>query len=183
MAVGYGTMMRTAAGWEVRFERRLKHSQQQVWDAITGPGQMSQWFDRTEFPKKLKVGESINFFHDAFDAKSSGRITAVDPPRLIEWTWISTFGPDQKMSWAVEPDGDGSRLILVQWMGDLSLIGRTLAGWHVSLDRLQSMLDGVSGDHHATTWPSLFEYYRGVLQGRGFGVEQQGAPTVTTSVN
>ena len=176
METGYGTFLKTAAGWEVRFERRLSHSQQAVWDALTGPGRMSQWFDRTEVPDRLRVGETIRFFHDAFGAESSGRITAVDPPRLIEWTWMSAFGPDQTMSWSIEPDGAGCRLILRQWMGDLSLIGRSLAGWHVSLNRLQSALDGVSGDHHVNAWPGLFEHYRGVLQGRGFGIEQQGAP-------
>ncbi len=175
MEIFHGAMLRTAEGWEVRFERRLKHSQQDVWNAITGPGQMTQWFDRTEFPKKLKVGESIQFFHDSFGAKSSGLITALDPPRLIEWTWISDFGPDQKMSWAVEPDGDGSLLILRQMMTDLTVIARTLAGWHMSLDRMRAMLDGVP-DAPKNSWEAIFEYYRGVLQGRGFGIEQKGAP-------
>ncbi len=174
-----GAILKSAEGWEIRFERKLDHAPQKVWDAIVGPGAMSRWFDRTEFPTPLAVGADIRFFHDAFGLESRGHITRLEPPHLIEWLWAADFSPDQLMSWAIEPEGDGSRLILRQKMGDESVIARTTAGWHVCLDRMQAVLDDTgSPAPQASGWPSLFERYKDVLKGLGMTVEQQGAPPV-----
>jgi uncharacterized protein YndB with AHSA1/START domain len=171
-----GALLKTEDGWEIRFERRLNHSPRKVWDAIVGPGQMSLWFDRTEFPDPIAVGGVIQFFHDTVNLRSQGRITALEPPVLIEWLWSSDFTPDQLMSWRIQPEGEGSRLIVRQRIVDESLIGRTAAGWHVCLDRMQAILDGRPADEHMARWPELFDRYKSVLTRQGMGVEQQGVP-------
>jgi uncharacterized protein YndB with AHSA1/START domain len=176
MDARYGAILKHDDSWEIRFERRLAHPAQAVWDAITGPGRMSLWFDRTEFPVPLEIGGVIRFFHDAVGLESRGRITALDPPRLIEWMWSSNFTPDQLMSWRIEPEGEGCRLILRQRMGDVTLVGRTTAGWHVCLDRMAAVLDGRPAGDHMTGWSPLFEHYKGVLKAMGVSEEQQGAP-------
>jgi uncharacterized protein YndB with AHSA1/START domain len=175
-----GAILKTGQGWEIRFERRLGHAPQKVWNAIVGPGQMSRWFDRTEFPAKLEVGATIRFFHDAFGMESQGRITRLEPPRLIEWMWTAAFAPDQLMSWEIVSEPDGCRLILRQQIADESLLGRTTAGWHVCLDRMQAALDDEASPSHMSSWPALFEHYKAVLKGLGLQVEQQGAPPAKT---
>ncbi len=130
-----GAILKTEDGWEIRFERRLRHSPQKVWDAIVGPGQMSRWFDRTEFPDPIAVGGMIRFFHDAFNLQSCGKITAVEPPGPYRMAMVLRFHAHQWMSWRILPEGQGCRLIVRQKIADDSLIGRTAAGWHVCLDR------------------------------------------------
>ncbi|HUO21364.1 MAG TPA: hypothetical protein VMU59_02470 [Caulobacteraceae bacterium] len=39
-----GAILKIDDGWDIRFERRLRHAPRTVWDAIVAPGQMSQWF-------------------------------------------------------------------------------------------------------------------------------------------
>jgi len=137
---------------------------------------MSRWFDRTEFPDPLEVGAEIRFFHDAFGLESRGRITRLDPPRLIEWLWTADFTPPQPMSWAIEPAPGGSLLILRQKMADEGVIARTTAGWHVCLDRMQAALEDRPGQDHMTSWQPLFVRYKAVAKAAGLAAEQQGAP-------
>ena len=171
-----GVILKSRDGWEIRFERRLNHSPRDVWNAIVGPGQMSRWFDRTEFPDPVAVGGVIHFFHDAVNQRSHGEITALEPPILSEWLWSADFAPDQPMSWRIRPNGEGSRLIVCQRIADQSLIGRTAAGWHVCLDRMQAVLDGQAAPEHMADWPALFERYKDTLRRLDVKVEQQGAP-------
>jgi uncharacterized protein YndB with AHSA1/START domain len=173
-----GAILKTQDGLVIHFERRLNHSPEMVWNAITGPGQMSQWFDRTEFPEKLEPGAHIRFFHDKFGLESRGRIVRVEPPRLIEWMWTALFAPDQLMRWEIVPEGQGCRLIVEQRMPDESLVGRTTAGWHACLDRMEAVLDGRPPNDHMTDWVSLFERYKQALKDMGVTTPQQGAPEV-----
>jgi hypothetical protein len=94
--------------------------------------------------------------------------------------WTAAFAPDQLMSWEIIPETDGCRLILRQQIADESLLGRTTAGWHVCLDRMQAILDGQTAAEHMSSWPPLFEHYKAVLAGLGVKTEQQGAPPAKT---
>ena len=109
--------------------------------------------------------------------ESQGEITALDPPRLIEWLWIGGFGPASRMRWEIEPDGDGSRLILRQQVADPPVTARTLAGWHKCLDRLQAILDGGEEKPDFAEWIRLFEdVYKSKVLAAGLTAPQAGAP-------
>src|SRR5579872_4392981 len=60
-----GALLKQGDNWEIRFERRLRHPPQTVWDTITAPGAMSRWFDETVMPDPLTVGATIRFIHNA----------------------------------------------------------------------------------------------------------------------
>ena len=175
-----GAILKMQDGLVIHFERLLRHSPEKVWNAITGPGQMSLWFDRTEFPCPLQVGAEIRFFHDKFGMESKGRITKLEPQRLIEWMWVADFAPEQLMRWQIVPEAGGCRLILEQRMPDASLVGRTTAGWHVCLDRMEAALDGRDPGDHMTDWAPLFERYSAQLREMGVITPQQGAPAEKT---
>jgi uncharacterized protein YndB with AHSA1/START domain len=170
-----GAVKRAGQAWEIRFERGLAESPEAVWRAITGPGQMSRWFDETHMPEPLRVGEQIRFHHLNLGMDSLGEITALDPPRLIEWLWTSPLGPSARTAWQITPEGGGCRLHLAQWLVDESVLARTLAGWHVSLDRLQTVLAGAHEPAPAD-WPALFERDRAQAKAAGAVTPQVGAP-------
>jgi uncharacterized protein YndB with AHSA1/START domain len=176
-----GAVLKIGDDYEIRFERRLKHAPEKVWAAITGPGAMTKWFDETHMPDPLEIGASIRFVHSHVGMESRGEITALDPPRLIEWTWIGGFGPAARMSFEVLPNGDGSRLILRQQVADPPVTARTLAGWHKCLDRLQATLDGGDEPRDMAPWLKLFEEtYKPKVLAAGITVPQSGAPTGTS---
>jgi uncharacterized protein YndB with AHSA1/START domain len=172
-----GVLLKIGDAWEIRFERRLRHAPDRVWAAITAPGAMSRWFDETLMPAPLEIGASIRFVHSYVGMESHGEITALDPPRLIEWLWIGGFGPASRMRWEIEADGEGCRLIMGQQIADPPVTARSMAGWHKCLDRLQAILDGGEEKPDFEAWLKLFEEtYKPAVLEAGLTVPQAGAP-------
>ena len=62
----------------LRLQRRLAHPVERVWRAVSEPGELSRWFV-APVPWTPALGESL--------AGGTGRITELDPPRRIAWTW------------------------------------------------------------------------------------------------
>ncbi|HVY34473.1 MAG TPA: SRPBCC domain-containing protein [Caulobacteraceae bacterium] len=171
-----GTVVATGDHWLIRFERPFGLPQDRVWTALVGPGQMNRWFDRTEMPVELKLGLVIRFVHERLGLQSLGLITALDPPRLIQWEWSGPFGAPSTVRWALAPDGDRCIVTLTQTIEDPSLLARTLAGWDLCLDRLDAVLTGQSSSAGGGRWPALFDDYRELVATLGIAAEQQGAP-------
>lgn len=169
------------SSWEIRFERRLRHSPERVWAAIAGPGEMSRWFDETHMPDPVAVGAKIRFVHNRAGMESHGEITAIDPPRLIEWLWTGGFGPASRIRWEIEPDGEGSRLVMRQQAADPPVIARSMAGWHNCLDRMAAILDGREAERDFEAWRRLFEdTYKPKVLAAGVTAPQAGAPEPAT---
>ncbi len=173
----HGAVLKVGDHYELRFERRLNHPPQKVWAAITGPGQMSRWFDTTQMPEDLKVGSVIRFHHAVIDQWSEGHVTRLEPGRLIEWEWRGVFGPPNPISWEITPEpGGGCLLVMRQRTDDPSILARTLAGWDVCIQRLEAAagdrgdLGGVGG------WAPLFEAYKQDLLAAGITEPQAGKP-------
>ena len=180
MDISRGELRRVGDEWQVQFERRIPAPQAKVWGAITGPGAMTRWFDETHMPDPLASGGEIRFVHTMAGVESRGYVTAVEAPRLLEFVWRSSFGPDARMSFEVLADGEESRLVLRQQLSDLAVAARSLAGWHVSLDKLQGVLgENASGQ---PGWAELFEQvYLPSVAGVGLSVPQAGAPAPKTT--
>lgn len=114
----------------LRFERRLPHSPERVWRAVTAPSELAQWFVApvTWTPA---LGETWEGFGAA------GAIVELDPPRRIAWTWGT-----EHYSFDVHPEGDGSRLVFVHVIAAEMPPAQTAAGWETYLDRLGASLAG-----------------------------------------
>jgi hypothetical protein len=135
----------------LRFERRLEHSIDRVWRAVTEPDELRQWFV-SEVPWTPVAGE-------VFEAGGeTGRITALDPPHLIAWTWGV-----ERYSFELAPQGDGCRLVFTHVFNpDLGPDWQHAAGWETYLNRLDAHLAGgflSELDAHANI-DELLERYR-----------------------
>jgi uncharacterized protein YndB with AHSA1/START domain len=115
----------------LRFERHLDQSVERVWRAVTEPAELTRWFV-SEVPWTPATGE-------VFEAEGqSGRITALDPPRLIAWTWGAQF-----FSFELTPDGDGCLLVFTHVFDPKLGPGwQHAAGWETYLKRLDVHLAG-----------------------------------------
>jgi uncharacterized protein YndB with AHSA1/START domain len=142
------------------FERRLPHPVDRVWQAITEPGELQQWFP-SRVEADLRVGGKMKFiFEEHTVPEMPGEVTELDPPRVFAFAW----GEDH-MRFELEPvDGDREcALRLTVQLAARDKAARDAAGWHVCLDRLARVLDGEDGP--PSDWRSLYEEY-----------ERRGAP-------
>jgi uncharacterized protein YndB with AHSA1/START domain len=170
----HGTVENVHGRWVLRFERRLPHPRERVWDALTRPDRISEWFGdgdidldlveggkfevRTTGPPELvdaiirEAGEDALVQHNT--------VLRVEPPSVFE----HTFGdPDSVVRWELTPDGGGTRLRLAHTEPptfSTSKDGpRDLAGWHALLERLAQVLDGRPGDWRIERWEKLRDEY------------------------
>jgi uncharacterized protein YndB with AHSA1/START domain len=123
------------------------------------------------------VGAVIRFHQAGLDLWSEGEITRLVPGRVIEWLWGGLFGPASPILWEITPEPGGCRLTLRHRIDDPSVLGRTLAGWHVCLERMRAVIEEDPDTSGRGRWPALFEGYKGDLLTAGVTTPQQGAPT------
>lgn len=116
----------------LRFERRLDHSIERVWRAVTEPAELRRWFVVDEVPWKPELDE-------VFEAEGeTGRVVALDPPRRFAWTWGV-----ERYSFELTPDGDGCLLVFTHVFNpDLGPGWQHAAGWETYLTRLDAHLAG-----------------------------------------
>ncbi len=115
----------------LRLERRLDHSVERVWRAVTAPAELARWFV-AEAPWTPAPGEEF----EAGDER--GRITALEPPRLIAWTW----GVEQ-YRFELTADGEGCLLVFTHVFNpELGPDWQHAAGWETYFSRLDAHLAG-----------------------------------------
>lgn len=139
-----GTMERTADGGVIRFERHLAFPVDEVWDAITNPDRLSDWwlpFD-ADITVDLRVGGEMVFAGRGADAPTmTFTIRRFEPPRLFEHTHAD---PDSFMRWELAPVEVGCVLRLSHFVPDAATAVDNcyVVGLHTSLSRLVPCLDG-----------------------------------------
>jgi uncharacterized protein YndB with AHSA1/START domain len=143
----------------LRFERRLAHSPDKVWKAITEPAEMAHWFP-AEVRTELKPGARMEFtFPDSapVDSGGDGEVLEFDPPKVYAFRWNNDV-----LRFELVPDGAGCLLVFSHFLGGGGLgrlaAGRNAAGWDVCLDTLQARLDGDTFEH-PTDWLGPMERY------------------------
>jgi uncharacterized protein YndB with AHSA1/START domain len=143
----YGTIETLDDGrYVLRYERRLRHPVDKVWEALTDPAQVEEWWARAEV--ELAEGGRARLEWLNGDAVAEGHITRLEPPRTIEFD-TDIHG---RLLWELEPDEDGTRLTLTV-TAELpdDYLASVRAGWHVHLDFLEDALDGRPVDW--SNWP------------------------------
>jgi uncharacterized protein YndB with AHSA1/START domain len=142
----------------LRFERRLNHSVERVWRAVTDPAELARWFV-SEVSWKPEAGEVFA------GEGETGRIIALEPPRLIAWTWGV-----ERYSFDVAPDGDGCVLVFTHVFNpDLGPSWQHAAGWETYLNRLDAHLAGgyLSEEQAHEDIDQLLAHYRGAFGAAG----------------
>ena len=119
----------------LRFERSFAHPVERVWEAITRPEQLAEWFLPFEAEIELDLVEGGTYVMRMADPDStefSFTVLRVEPPRLFEHTAMD----DGTMRWELEPDGDGCRLVLTQTMSSYArAVENHYASGHAPLPR------------------------------------------------
>jgi uncharacterized protein YndB with AHSA1/START domain len=127
------------------FKRRLKHSIESVWAAITDPIERADWFGATTIDGR--VGGTIELVAEGppvshGQRKITGRILVWDPPRVFEHEWNQPLVEKGVVRYELVPDGDATILTFTHRGLSLPNAQGYISGTHAFLDRLAAHLDG-----------------------------------------
>jgi uncharacterized protein YndB with AHSA1/START domain len=155
----YGTVHQGADGYQLRFERHLRHPVEAVWAALTTPAQLAQWLAPGEF--ELALGGRVYLAFTDGDSVIDGRVTAIDPPRLLEFTWTDHDNDFGFVRWELMAADGGTRLVLTHNLPESARASGfpMLAGWHSLLDQLALLLDGQPMSVARDRWQELHDHY------------------------
>ena len=137
-----GTLRADEEHCAVRFERLYDYSPEELWAALTDPAQLRGWL--AEVPRfDAEVGGVVSIdFGEGGEVR--GEVLALEPERLLEYTWTFTGETESVVRFELRPQERGTLLIL-----DHRGLGRAFgvgyaAGWHAHLDMLAAALAGES---------------------------------------
>jgi len=139
-----GVLERTADGGIIRFERHLAYDVRDVWDAITTPARLADWwlpFD-ADITVDLREGGTMVFAGKGDEAPTmTCTILRLEPPVLFEHTHPA---PGSRMLWELEAADTGCILRLRYVVPDVqeAVDNLYLVGLQTSLDRLEPSLAG-----------------------------------------
>jgi uncharacterized protein YndB with AHSA1/START domain len=136
-----GSLERTAEGGVIRFERHLPYSIRDVWDAITNPARLGEWwlpFD-AEITVDLREGGTIVFAGEG-EEPITCTILRVEAPMLLEHTHVDA----SYLRWELQTVDAGCVLRLSHFVTDTTsaIDNCYVVGLHASLARLEPCLAG-----------------------------------------
>jgi uncharacterized protein YndB with AHSA1/START domain len=139
-----GTLERTADGGTIRFERNLPYPVAAVWDAITNPERLADWWLPFEADIVVDLrpgGEMVFTSRTGEPPPMTATVLRSEPPVLLEHTH---FAPGSTMRWELEAVDTGCVLRLTQHVSDVgaAIDGCWVVGLHTSLARLEPSLAG-----------------------------------------
>jgi hypothetical protein len=115
-----GTLEAAGDRWRLRFTRRLAHSPEKVWRAITEPEHLKAWFP-DEIEGTFAPGGVIRFVSEYRpNSLFEGEVIEFEPPSVLEFRW------------------DTNETLRFE----IGKAARDAAGWHVCLDVLAYDLAG-----------------------------------------
>lgn len=145
----------TAPG-TLRIERRLPGPIERVWSFLTDSQKRGKWLATGEMDLRVGGRVELRFNHadlsphieptpDRYKDMEGGhtmrgRITQIDPPRLLSFTWSERAG-ESEASFELKPHGDDVLLVVThRRLADRDEMRSVAAGWHTHLDILADNL-------------------------------------------
>jgi uncharacterized protein YndB with AHSA1/START domain len=102
----------------IKREIVLPSPREEVWDALTDPERLEDWF-ATEVELELRPGGGATFRWGNGEERHA-TITEVDPERRLAFEWAE----DGEVEFTLDDDADGTRLTVVE----------TVPAWSTALD-------------------------------------------------
>jgi uncharacterized protein YndB with AHSA1/START domain len=149
--------------WTLVFVRRLAHTPERVWRALTEPEELRAWAPFVPDRSLARPGEAkLTMFEGAtaLGEDAPATVTRAEPPALLEYRW-----EDDLLRWEIEPDGAGTRLTLSHTVAGADWLPKVAAGWHLCLDVAEQLMNGapttpIRGDEAMEQgWQELHDAY------------------------
>ena len=114
-------------GDAIRVERRYDHPIERVWDAVTTPKGLAEWF-----PAPVRFEGEVADFGD-----EQGKVLAFEPPHRLAFTW-----GDDRLEFELRAEGDGTVFVLTHTFSDRAGAASFASGWENCLQILGLVLAG-----------------------------------------
>lgn len=160
-----GTIRRVDGQFEARLERVLEHDQAKVWSMLTDPAHLADWLAPGTIELRQGGAAKLNFVDSGTVIDSA--VSAIDPPRLIEYSWSSPGEPLRPVRWETAPIDGGTRLTLTMRVPDSEDVARSCAGWEAHLMMLLAAIEGVPIKFPFQRFQETRAAYREMLAGSG----------------
>ncbi len=177
----YGEVLESGA---VRFTRLLPGPLERVWRYITEPELRARWL--AGGPMELRLGGKValEFWNDRLSAEPDptpaeycscdgatllGRITQLEPPRLLAFTWgedgSEAGQPVSEVTFELTEQAGGKvRLVLTHRRLTTELMQNVGPGWHTHLDTLVLAAEGRRIDGFWQRFLDLKAYYAALIR-------------------
>ena len=153
--------------WTLILARELRHSPEKVWRALTDPAHLREW---APFVVDADLGTAgrVHLTWVGNPTPQETTVTRADAPEVLE------FGD---IRWELETLGDGTRVTLWHKI-DRRFITWGAAGWHISFDILDRLLNGTPITRIAGADATKFEGWQRLVSeyAKQFGVEAPNYP-------
>jgi uncharacterized protein YndB with AHSA1/START domain len=136
-----GTITRVGGCYQARMTRVVEHDPAAVWKMLTESSLLPLWLAPGELSQQKGGPARLNFPESGTNVDSV--ITAIDPPRLIEYSWSGKGEVERPLRWEIVPAPGGTQLTLTIRIPDSEDIARTCAGWEAHLEMLAAAMEGV----------------------------------------
>ncbi|HEY1750792.1 MAG TPA: SRPBCC family protein [Caulobacteraceae bacterium] len=139
-----GLIRKNGDSYEIVFVRRLAKPIEKVWAALTVPERIADWLAAATIEPDLRLGARFKLRFAEGDYRMAGEIVALEPPRLIAWTWPDPADQPNPsiVRFELAPDAGGCVLTLTNTGLGLPAPDQ-MAGWHTHLEGLAGAADGV----------------------------------------
>ena len=136
----------------VRLERLLPGPIERVWAYLTESDKRATWFASGVFDLRVGGRADLHFDHSNITSEkypddkgkhdSPGKITRIEPPRLLSFTF-GAAGPESEVTFELKPEGKGVLLTIthVRLADRKTMIG-VASGWDVHAGILEARLNG-----------------------------------------
>jgi uncharacterized protein YndB with AHSA1/START domain len=138
----------------------LENHVEEVWSALTEPSRLVEWLAPGAI--ELRQGGTVRLeFPDGGLIDST--VSAIEPKRLLEYSWSIPGEPVRPVRWELEPIGAAVRLTTTLSMPANEDVGRGLAGWAAHLEMLAAALANVPVKFPFDVFKAAREAYRSQL--------------------
>ena len=143
--------------YTARYERQIHHSVEKVWAMLTDNDKLQQWFTELEVVDLRKDG-LIKF--DMQDGTFIDmKILDYEPLKVLAFEWGEDIA-----RFELYPSSKGCQLIFIETLSSFTeQTIKDLAGWHVCLDVVQTLLDGQSVASRDESWKVWYVLYKELL--------------------
>lgn len=146
-----GTLHHEGTRYVLRFERRLAHSPEKIWRALTEAGELQHWFPaaiegarepgaklRFVFPGEGTPEEQkAQAEYEGVAGAMDGEMLVYDPPRALEFSWAGEI-----LRFELQPQEAHTLLVFTHSFDEEGKAARDASGWEVCLGALAHRLGG-----------------------------------------
>ena len=151
------TIKQVDNGYLAHYERHLEHDIVNAWAMLTDNGKLEQWFQELRMGKSGKGG----FMNFEMQEEKFERLEIYEfvEPSVLSFDW---FGDTVRFELKQEKNGC-SMTFTEKFKAITEQTSKDLAGWHVCLDVIKSLLDGKSIEARSEDWENWHVQYVGAL--------------------